>query len=62
MYDGLICVRCLRTFNIVYDFNREALSIKINLYLQAQPVVRVLDRIAANRVDPAMPRLDITTA
>ncbi|MDI7988371.1 DDE-type integrase/transposase/recombinase, partial [Salmonella enterica subsp. enterica serovar Kentucky] len=40
------------------DFNREALSIEIDLNLPAPRVVRVLDRIAANRGYPAMLRMD----
>lgn len=44
--------------NIVDDFNREALSIEIDLNLPAQRVVRVLDRIAANRGYPVMLRMD----
>lgn len=58
MHDALICGRRFRTFNIVDDFNREALSIEIDLNLPAQRVVRVLDRIAANRGYPAMLRMD----
>ena len=49
MLDALVCGRCFRTFNVVDDFNREALSIEIDLNLPALRVVRVLDRIAANR-------------
>lgn len=49
MHDALICGRCFRTFNVIYDFNREALPIEIDFNLPAQRVVRVLDRFAANR-------------
>ncbi|MEI6984175.1 DDE-type integrase/transposase/recombinase, partial [Klebsiella pneumoniae] len=58
MHDALVCGRRFRMFNVVDDFNREALSIEIDLNLPAQRVVRVLDRIAANRGYPAMLRLD----
>jgi putative transposase len=58
MHDALICGRRFRTFNVVDDFNRGALSIEIDLNLPAQRVVRVLDRIAANRGCPAMLRMD----
>lgn len=34
---------------MVDDFNREALAIEIDLNIPAQRVVRVLDRIVANR-------------
>ncbi len=47
MHDALVCGRRFRTFNVVDDFNREALSIEIDLNLPALRVVRVLDRIAA---------------
>lgn len=56
MHDALVCGRRFRTFNVVDDFNREALSIEIDLNLPALRVVRVLDRIAANRGYPVMLR------
>ncbi|KSY14493.1 transposase [Escherichia coli] len=49
MHDALVCGRRFRTFNVVDDFNREALSIEIDLNLPALRVVRVLNRIASNR-------------
>ena len=58
MHDALACGRRFRTFNVVDDFNREALSIEIALNLPALRVVRVLDRIAANRCYPVMLRMD----
>ncbi|CBA21966.1 putative transposase insK [Erwinia amylovora] len=58
MHDALVCGRRFRTFNVVDDFNREALSIEIDLNLPAPRVVRVLDRIAANCGYPAMLRMD----
>ncbi|QHM75182.1 hypothetical protein C7M52_01131 [Mixta theicola] len=54
MHDALVCGRHFRTFNVVDDFNREALSIEIDLNLPAPRVVRVLDRIAANRGYPVV--------
>lgn len=57
-HDALACGRRFRTFNVVDDFNREALSIEIDLNLPALQVVRVLDRIAANRGYPVMLRMD----
>ena len=54
----LTCGRRFRTFNVVDDFNREALSIEIDLNLPALRVVRVLNRIAANRGYPVMLRMD----
>lgn len=58
MHDALACGRHFRTFNVVDDFNREALSIEIDLNPPALRVVRVLDRIAANRGYPVMLRMD----
>ncbi|WP_152561293.1 IS3 family transposase [Serratia marcescens] len=58
MHDALVCGRRFRTFNVVDDFNREALSIEIDLNLPALRVVRVLDRITANRGYPVMLRMD----
>lgn len=49
MYDALICGRRFRTFNVVDDFNRGALAIELDLNIPAQRVVRVPDRIVANR-------------
>ena len=58
MHDALACGRHFRTFNVIDDFNREALSIEIDLNLPSLRVVRVLDRIAANRAYPVMLRMD----
>ncbi|EJI0565442.1 transposase, partial [Escherichia coli] len=58
MYDALFCARLFRTFNVVDDFNYEALSIENNLNLPASQVVAVLCRIAENHVYPAMIRMD----
>ncbi len=46
---SLVYCRRFRTFNVVDDFNREALSIEIDLNLPVLRVIRVLDRIAAIR-------------
>ena len=45
MSDSLQCGRRFRTFNVVDDFNREALAIEIDLNLPAPRVIRVLERI-----------------
>lgn len=58
MHDAQACGRRFRTFNVVDDFTREALSIAITLNLPALRVVRVLNRIAANRGYPVMLRMD----
>lgn len=47
-----------RTFNVVDDFNREALAIEVDLSLTAERVVRVLERIAAVRGYPLKLRSD----
>ena len=47
-----------RTFNVVDDFNREALAIVIDFNLPAARVVRELDQIAAGRGYPLKLRLD----
>ena len=58
MHDALVCGRRFRTFNVVDDYNREALAIEIDLNIPAQRVVRVLDRIVANRGYPLKMRMD----
>lgn len=58
MHDALTCDRRFQTVNVVDEFNREALAIKIDLNILAQRVVRVLDRIVANREYPLKMRMD----
>jgi putative transposase len=58
MSDALWCGRRFRTFNVVDDFNREILSIDIDINLQARRVIRSLDRIALWRGYPAKLRVD----
>lgn len=41
MHDALVCGRSFRTFNVVDDFNREALAIEIDLNIPAQ---RMMDQ------------------
>jgi putative transposase len=47
MSDALFCGRRFRTFNVVDDYNREALAIEIDLSLPAPRVIQVLERIVA---------------
>ncbi|CAI9396165.1 IS3 family transposase IS1400 [Citrobacter sp. T1.2D-1] len=54
----MVCGRRFRTFNVVDDFNREALAIEIDLNIPAQRVMRVLDRNVANRGYPLKMRMD----
>ena len=58
MHDALVSGRRFRTFNVVDDFNREALAIEIDLNIPAQRVIRVLDRIVAHRGYPLKLRMD----
>lgn len=58
MSDALWSGRRFRTFNVVDDFNREALCVEIDLNLPVTRVVRSLERIAAWRGYPAKVRMD----
>lgn len=58
MSDSLFCSRRFRTFNVVDDFNREALAVEADLNLPAPRIIRVLDRVAAWRGYPAKVRMD----
>jgi len=58
MSDTLRDGRRFRTFNVLEDFNREALAIEVDLNLPALRVVRVLDRIAEQRGYPEKLRCD----
>lgn len=58
MSDALWCGRVFRTFNMVDDYNREALAIEIDLNLPAQRIIRVFYPVAAWRGYPAKIRMD----
>ena len=58
MSDSLMCGRRFRTFNLIDDFNREAISIEIDLNLPAQRIIRVLNRAVAWRGYPEKLRMD----
>ncbi|BEQ13171.1 transposase [Desulfoferula mesophila] len=58
MSDALYGGQRFRTFNVVDDFNREALAIEVDVNLPAQRIIRVLERIAAWRGYPSRLRLD----
>lgn len=58
MSDALKDGRRIRTFNVVDDFNREALAIEVDLNLPAARIIRVMDRIAESRGYPRKIRLD----
>ena len=58
MHDQLADGRCLRLFNVIDDFNREALGIEVDFSLPAERVTRVLDQIIEWRGKPACLRCD----
>ena len=58
MSDGLFCGRRFRTFNVVDEFNREALAIEIDRSLPAQRVIRILERLVSWRGQPQTLRTD----
>ena len=58
MHDPLQDGRTFRLFNVIDDFNREALSIEIDLSLPSTRVIRTLKQIIAWRGKPAVIRSD----
>ncbi len=58
MSDALVDGRWFRLFNVVDDFNREALAIEVDLIISAHRVVRILDWLSAGRGYPAYIRSD----
>jgi putative transposase len=54
LWDG----RRFRTFNVVDDYNREALAIEVDLSLPSRRVIRVFDQIAQWRGLPEKIRFD----
>ncbi|MBA3967473.1 MAG: IS3 family transposase [Nitrospirales bacterium] len=58
MSDALYHGARFRTFNIIDDGNREALAIEIDTSLRAERIIRVLDRLKAERELPHMIRVD----
>lgn len=58
MHDQLSDGRSYRLFNVIDDFNREALAIDIDLSLPAERVVRALDQIIEWRGKPQAIRSD----
>jgi putative transposase len=58
MSDALVTGRKFRTFNVIDDFNREALCIAIDTSLPAARVVRELDQLIAWRGKPERLRMD----
>jgi putative transposase len=58
MLDALICGRPFRTFNIVEDFNREAVHIEIDTSITSVRLARIFERIAQERPLPQVLRTD----
>lgn len=58
MHDQLADGRSFRVFNLIDDFNREALSMEIDLSLPAERVVRALDQVIEWRGKPQAIRSD----
>ncbi len=45
MSDALACGRRFRTFNVVDDFNREALHIEVDTSINSSRLLRVLEQL-----------------
>lgn len=58
MSDSLIDGRSIRTFNVIDDFNREALAIDVDFSLPSERVIRSLEQIIEWRGKPACLRCD----
>ena len=58
MHDQLADGRSFRIFNLIDDFNREALSMEIDLSLPAERVVRALNQVIEWRGKPQVIRSD----
>jgi len=58
MSDQLVSGKTFRTFNVIDDYNREALGIEVDLSLPAARVIRALDRIIEWRGPPSAIRCD----
>ena len=52
MHDQLACGRSIRLFNLIDDFNREALAIDVDFSLPAQRVIRSLEQVIDWRGKP----------
>lgn len=58
MHDGLINGKSFRCFNVIDDFNREALNITLDTSLTSQRVIRELDILIQWRGTPQKIRVD----
>ncbi|UIE41730.1 IS3 family transposase ISXac4 [Xanthomonas citri pv. punicae] len=58
MSDALACGRRFRTFNVMDDFNREALHIEVDTSINSQRLVRVFDQMKRDHGLPQVVRSD----
>ena len=58
MSDTLIDGRAIRTFNVIDDYNRQALTIEVDFSLPSERITRVLDQLIEWRGKPIAIRLD----
>lgn len=58
MHDGLINGKSFRAFNVIDDFNREALNITLDTSLTSQRVIRELEKLIEWRGKPEKLRVD----
>ena len=58
MHDQLSNGRCIRLFNVIDDFNREAWGIDVDFSLPSERVIRSLEQIIAWRGCPGVIRCD----
>ncbi len=58
MHDTLASGRAFRTFNVIDDFNREALAIEVDTSLPTDRIIRVLERVSGERGYPKKLRMD----
>lgn len=58
MQDSLLSGRKFRTFNVIDDYNREALRIEIGNSFPSEHVIRILDQIIDYRGKPKRIRMD----
>lgn len=58
MHDGLYCGRRFRTLNVIDEGTRECLAIEVDTSLPSGRVIRVLERLRAERGLPSQLRVD----
>jgi len=58
MADALACGRRFRTFNVVHDFNREALHIEVDTSISSTRLVRIFEQLKRDHGLPQVLRTD----